>query len=251
MQNINKNREENNSSSTLGAGGSFQSFHFTFAEIAPTFDEILDFIQSTDLEEEHPAIVFIRDILDELKFDTGITGGYVIKKNEELSVKTGLLRIDDIELNLGRQVCGYIKDATQVALFLCTAGEDFTRMTNQLNEQGDIMEAYILDAIGSLTVEKAMDKIQKSLAEKLLIQKLKLSNRYSPGYCNWPLFDQQTLFQLIGENPTDIQLSDSCLMTPRKSVSGLMGIGEHLKHHEYGCAICNNASCIYRKIIHS
>jgi len=164
MQNINKNREENNSSSTLGAGGSFQSFHFTFAEIAPTFDEILDFIQSTDLEEEHPAIVFTRNILDELKFDTGITGGYVIKEIEELSVKTGLLRIDDIELNLGRQVCGYIKDATQVALFLCTAGEDFTRMTNQLNEQGDIMEAYILDAIGSLTVEKAMDKIQKSLA---------------------------------------------------------------------------------------
>ena len=251
MEKKNKNREECNSSSPLGAGCSFQSFHFTFAEVAPTFDEILDFIQSTDLEEEHPAIVFIRDILDELKFDTGITGGYVIKKDEELSVKTGLLRIDDIELNLGRQVCGYIKDATQVALFLCTAGEDFTRMTNQLNEQGDIMEAYILDAIGSLTVEKAMDKIQKSLAEKLLIQKLKLSNRYSPGYCNWPLFDQQTLFQLIGENPTDIQLSDSCLMTPRKSVSGLMGIGEHLKQHEYGCAICNNASCIYRKIIHS
>ena len=122
----------------------------------------MDFLQSTDLEEEHPAVVFIRDILEELNFDTGITGGYVIKDIRELSVKNGLLRIENTDFNPGRQVCGYVKEATQVALFLCTAGEDFTRLTNKLNDQGDIMEAYILDAIGSLTVEKAMDKIQEN-----------------------------------------------------------------------------------------
>jgi hypothetical protein len=37
-----------------------KSFHFSFAEVAPTFDEILDFLQSKDLEEEHPAVIFIR-----------------------------------------------------------------------------------------------------------------------------------------------------------------------------------------------
>lgn len=229
---------------------SFQSFHFTFAEVAPAFAEILDFLQSTDLEEEHPAIVFIRDILDELNFDTGISGGYILYEIQELNVKTGLLKVKNIELNLGRQLCGYIKEATQVALFLCTAGEDFTRMTTQLNEQGDIMEAYILDAIGSLTVEKTMDKIQASLKSEAQKQDVKISNRYSPGYCNWSLSDQKALFELIGENPTGIELSDSCLMTPRKSISGVVGIGKHLKHHKYGCEICSNSSCIYRKILH-
>jgi hypothetical protein len=229
---------------------SFQSFHFTFAEVAPTFAEILDFLQSTDLEEEHPAIVFIRDILDELNFDTGISGGYILYEIQELNVKIGLLKVKNIELNLGRQLCGYIKEAKQVALFLCTAGEDFTRMTTQLNEQGDIMEAYILDAIGSLTVEKAMDKIQESLKSEVQKQQMKISNRYSPGYCNWSLSDQKALFELIGENPTGIELSDSCLMTPRKSISGVIGIGKHLKHHKYGCEICTNSSCIYRKILH-
>jgi hypothetical protein len=228
----------------------FQSFHFTFAEVAPTFNEILDFLQSTDLDEEHPAIVFIRDVLDELNFDTGIMGGFVIKDVEDLSVKNGLLCIENTDLNLGRQLCGYIKEATQVALFLCTAGEDFTRMTNALNEQGDIMEAYILDAIGSLTVENAMDKIQEKLRDSLSPQHIKISNRYSPGYCNWHLSDQQPLFNLIGENSTGISLSDSCLMAPRKSVSGIIGIGKHLKHHDYGCKICTNTTCIYRKILH-
>lgn len=227
----------------------FKSFHFTFAEVAPTILETLEFLKSTDLEEEHPAVIFIRDIFEELNFDTGITGGYIIKNIDELNVKQGILRIENFKLELGRQVCGYIRESTQIALFLCTAGEDFTRMTNQLNEQGDIMEAYILDAIGSLTVENAMDKIQEQLKLEMTANGMKISNRYSPGYCNWHLSDQKPLFELIGENSTNIQLSDSCLMTPRKSVSGIIGIGKHLKHHQYGCAVCNNTTCIYRKIL--
>jgi len=242
-------QDKSDLSSPLGGGGTFQSYHFTFAEVAPTFNEVLDFLQSSDLDEVHPAIVFIRSILDELNFDAGITGGFVIKDVEEIDVKSGLLRIESTELNLGSQVCGYIKEATRVALFLCTAGEGFTQMTNALNKQGDIMEAYILDAIGSLTVEKAMDKIQHTLKDIVSNKQLKISNRYSPGYCNWPLSDQTALFELIGDHSTGILLSDSCLMTPRKSVSGIIGIGKHLKHHEYGCKICNNATCIYRKIL--
>ncbi|MDR3651401.1 MAG: vitamin B12 dependent-methionine synthase activation domain-containing protein [Paludibacter sp.] len=246
MNDLEYPKVKSNFSPPLGDGG---FFHFTFAEVAPTFDEIIEFVQSADLEEEHPAVIFIREILAELNFDTAISGGYLVKDIEELNAKQGMIRIDGQELNLGRQVCGYIKESTHAALFLCTAGEDFTRMTNQLNEQGDIMEAYILDAIGSLTVEKAMDKIQENLRDSFLSKQLKISNRYSPGYCNWPLADQKTLFNLIGENKTGITLSDSCLMTPRKSVSGIIGIGKHLKHHEYGCKICSNATCIYRKIL--
>ena len=227
----------------------FQSFHFTFAEVAPNAAEVLDFIRSTDLEEEHPAVIFIREILEELNFDSGITGGYRVVDIETLNVKEGIIKIDHHELSLGRQVCGYIKQSTRAALFLCTAGEDFTRMTNVLNEQGDIMEAYILDAIGSLTVENAIAKIQENLRLSFHADHLKISNRYSPGYCNWPLTDQKALFELIGENPTGISLSDSCLMTPRKSVSGIIGIGKNLKHQEYGCKICSNTSCMYRKVL--
>lgn len=227
----------------------FQSYHFTFADVAPTIAEVLDFLKSTDLEEEHPAVIFIREILEELNFDTGINGGYVVREIESLNVKAGTISIENRTLNPGSQVCRYIRESTHAALFLCTAGEDFTRMTNALNEQGDIMEAYILDAIGSLTVENAIDKIQEDLKKIFHKEHLKISNRYSPGYCNWPLSDQTALFELIGENPTGITLSDSCLMTPRKSVSGILGIGKNLKHHEYGCKVCQNTTCIYRKIM--
>ena len=218
----------------------FQSFQFTFPEVAPTISEVLDFLHSTDLEEEHPAVVFIRETLGELSFDTGITGGYIVKEIVELNVKSGILSIDGNELNPGRQVCGYIEE-------VCF--HDFTRLSNELNEKGDIMEAYLLDTIGSLTVENAIGLIHENLRLTYHAQDLKISNRYSPGYCNWPLSDQQALFELIGENSTGITLSDSSLMTPRKSVSGVIGIGKNLKHHEYGCKICSNTTCIYRKLL--
>lgn len=228
---------------------SFQHFSFTFDEVKPTKEEILDFIKSSELEEEHPAVVFVNHILDEIDAEK-ISGGYVIKNVEPIVVKEGKITIDNMVLEIDVQLCGYIKEATQVALFVCTAGEYFTSKTNELNNAGDIMEAYILDAIGSLTVEKAMDKIQQQLAENVKFENLKISNRYSPGYCNWHLSGQEFLFKLIGENPTGVSINSSCLMTPRKSVSGLIGIGEKIKSRDYGCEICNNATCIYRKILH-
>ena len=228
----------------------FRSFHFTFQEVGPNLQEILSLIKSEDLEEEHPAVVFIKDILPELQYNSGITGGYILKSIQSSDSKKGIIEIDSVTLNTGKQIGTYLKGSTHCALFLCTAGEDFTGMTNQLNEQGDIMEAYILDAIGSITVEKAMDKIQRHLQHDMLQNGLAISNRYSPGYCNWPLSEQQHLFQLIGANPVGIALNDSSLMTPRKSVSGLIGIGIDVKKREYGCITCSNSDCIYRRIIH-
>lgn len=227
-----------------------QLFNFSFEEVAPSSDEILDFLQSGDLEEEHPAVIFIREIKNNLDFKEGISGGFILERVQDIDIKSGTLKIGNMELNPGRQICGYIKEAEQVALFLCTAGHYFTHATNHLNGKGDIMEAYILDAIGSLTVEKAMDKIQKQLKNEMSLNGLKISNRYSPGYCNWDLSEQKKIFSLIGNNPVNITLNESCLMSPTKSISGIIGIGKKLKHHKYGCEICNNSTCIYRKILH-
>lgn len=230
--------------------GSFHNFTFSFQEVSPTIDEILDFIQSPELEKEHPASVFMDEIWNELNDFDSIKGGYVIRKIDQLLLKEGVLVIEGCRLSIDRQLAGYLKNATHVALFICTVGKEFTEKTRILNDEGNFLEAYILDSIGSLTVENTMDKIQDSLAEEMSDFGLKISNRYSPGYCNWALSEQKMLFSLIGDNPIGITLNDSCLMYPTKSVSGIIGIGENIKKREYGCKICNNQTCIYRKITH-
>lgn len=230
--------------------GSFQHFRFSFREVAPTMNEVLEYVQSSGLDKEHPAVVFTEHVLEKLDNLQGICGGYVIKKNEPELPTTGVVKIDDFTLHVGKQISRYLKDASYIALFLCTAGPDFSEITGKLNHEGDWMEAYLVDAIGSLTVENAMNTIWRNLAESMDKKGLKISNRYSPGYCNWDVSDQKILFQLIGDNPTGITLSETCLMSPVKSVSGIIGIGKNLKRYKYGCKICHNQTCIYRKLIH-
>jgi hypothetical protein len=226
----------------------FITYRFSFDEVCPDPEEIFEYLRLTDESDEHPSKLFVREILPTFRESREITGGYKIVEVSPLTVKEGMIRVGDSVLHTGTQVSGYMKKAERLALFLCTAGESFTTLTAELNRKGDIMEAYIVDAIGSLVVEKAMDRIQESLEKTMFGKGLGIGNRYSPGYCNWPLSDQKMLFELIGPNPVNISLSESCLMQPIKSVSGIIGIGKEVTKKAYGCKTCNNASCIYRNI---
>jgi hypothetical protein len=102
--------------------------------------------------------------------------------------------------------------------------------------------------IGSVTVEAAIDKIQKSIENELITDGIKITNRYSPGYCGWALDEQKLLFAFFPNNQGGIKLSDSCLMDPIKSVSGIIGFGTNVKKTAYECQMCELETCIYRKI---
>ena len=225
----------------------FRAYRFPLSEVLPSLDELARYLHAADAE--HPVYAVMEQRLAELQqCDLEAVGGYVVAKVEALSTADGSVTVAGSVLQTGVQVCGYLKGAEEAALFLCTAGARFSDEVQALNAAGDYLEGYVLDAIGSLTVERAMDRIQQSLEQEQAARGRKITNRYSPGYCNWPLKDQRALFELIGENPTAIRLSPSCLMSPIKSVSGIIGLGPTVRRREYGCVVCRNETCIYRKI---
>ena len=227
----------------------FRLYHCSFPDIAPSLDDVLRFLQAEDAEAEHPVRISAEGTLSRLQNHRHISGGYIIREIEFIDIKKGIIQIENTELTTGTQICSYLKGSSLAALFICTAGDVFTRMTSEYNSKGEYLEAFVVDAIGSLTVENAMDRIQNDLSDKLKEKSLNISNRYSPGYCNWALSGQKKLFQLIGQNEVGITLTDSCLMHPIKSVSGIIGIGSDVKKRAYGCEICRNTDCIYRKIL--
>jgi hypothetical protein len=79
------------------------------------------------------------------------------------------------------------------------------------------------------------------------LKELGISDRFSPGYCDWNVSEQHKLFNLLPESFCGIHLSESSLMNPIKSVSGIIGIGENLKQLGYQCYWCNDPNCIYGK----
>jgi hypothetical protein len=77
---------------------------------------------------------------------------------------------------------------------------------------------------------------------------MKITNRYSPGYCSWNVSEQKKLFSLLPEGCCGITLSASSLMSPIKSISGIIGMGRSVEFKEYVCEICSMKDCIFRQI---
>lgn len=194
-----------------------------------------------------PIPSMIEDVLANVKPYCDIQGGYRIFESFSRDKKNHLATLDDVTFNIKPIVSNLIRKAEKAALFVCTAGEGVSRWSKELMSEGDLMKGYVVDVVGSEIVEKAMDKIQNILEADMKKKGLGITDRYSPGYCDWQVSEQQKLFSLFPNNFCNIRLSETSLMYPIKSVSGIIGIGKNAEKKGYTCDFCHVKDCIYRK----
>ena len=116
----------------------------------------------------------------------------------------------------------------------------------QMLRIGDPVMSYFIDNIASVTTEHITDLLHDRIGQKMTEQGLKITNRYSPGYCNWSVSEQHLLFSLLPQNFCGVTLTDSALMLPIKSVSGVVGIGESVEWKDYICDRCGMKDCTHR-----
>ena len=133
-----------------------------------------------------------------------------------LCLEDDTLHIGGRTLHVGRIIARQLRGAEQYALFTASAGMEFENLQHALEDEGDMVKCY--------------------------------TNRFSPGYCGWHVREQPDLFSLFPTpHPCGIHLTDSCLMVPIKSVSGVIGIGPNVKKLEYSCGLCDYKNCYKRR----
>ncbi len=222
-------------------------FRLDFSQLGVKIQDALGMLHIAD-DPSDPVYGEVERIFGELPQICDIRGDVVIYDHVEVILEEGKIRAGVFDIEPHRRICTYMRGVEKMAAFICTAGEKFTSITRQLNDSGDYLGGFIVDTFGSIVVEKAMDYIQERLQVDMQQAGLRITNRYSPGYCLWPLAGQKELFDLFPENKSGISLTESRLMIPMKSVSGIIGIGENVKKSRYKCDICNDVTCIYRNI---
>jgi hypothetical protein len=188
----------------------------------------------------------IEETLDEAAAICSIRAEYRIYKNLILDNRSRSISINNINFDIQKIVFNQLKKTESVAVFVCTAGEEIGRISREVMMGGDPLKGYILDVIGSIVVDAAADLMQDALAKSVIQSGQKITNRYSPGYCGWSVGEQHKLFQLIPDNFCGIKLTESALMDPVKSASGIIGIGEHVRYFKYTCSYCDMKDCTYR-----
>jgi hypothetical protein len=222
------------------------TFSFSFNELAVTRSRLASLMgyDPDAIPEPFPRI--IDETLSLAAGFCNIQGGFIIKDNLSFNKDSHLLSVDNVAFHLQNIVYNQVKKSEKIALFVCTAGPGISDWSKKLMAEGDLPAGYIVDIVGSEVVETAMDRAQIMLSEQMTASGLKITNRYSPGYCSWDVSEQHKLFSLLPDNFCKIQLSDSALMSPIKSVSGIIGIGENVRYNSYTCKICNSQNCPYR-----
>ena len=220
---------------------------------SPSFSELaIDrSIVARDLgyrKDPAPELVLqlIDELLPEVPLRLDIRCGFRILPMDTVSLtKEGVL-CGDIQISTGPIIANQLKKSNTVALFLSTAGPLLERWSQELMADGDTMKGFLVDAIGSEVADRSSEWLEKRIAEHVAPLGWAMTNRYSPGYCDWPVTDQQKLFSFLPPRFCGVSLTPSSLMIPIKSLSGIIGLGPEVQRGAYQCSICDLKDCFRR-----
>lgn len=171
---------------------------------------------------------------------------YVIK--DIWNVRGDQVIVEDNIIFEGNVISKLLDRCNEVAIFVLTIGGRLEEISAKLAEDQMIVESYVLDAIGSSAVESLADLVQGKIGELARNHHLSISRRFSPGYCDWHISQQEVIFRVLNGCNSLVQLSPEYLMTPQKSISGIIGIGHESEIASYNpCKTCEKRNCVGRR----
>lgn len=127
--------------------------------------------------------------------------------------------------------------------YVVTCGREMDEMPLPPN---DLMVSFCYDAIKEMAVQQARSYLQEHLTGTYALGQM---SRMAPGAGaaeDWPITQQRQLFSIFGdtEKLIGVKLTDTCLMIPIKSVSGILFPTE-IKFE--ACQLCPREQCVGRR----
>lgn len=149
----------------------------------------------------------------------------------------------------GADIRAHLEDCPQAILLAVTLGPGVDTQVRRA-AIGDVAAGAASDALASALAEQMADAAEARLRQWAASQGRFLTGRFSPGYGDWPITVQPLVAATL-DAPRQIGLyvTDTALMTPRKSVTALLGISHHpVRGKLAGCGHCAlRARCDYHK----
>ncbi len=149
----------------------------------------------------------------------------------------------------GKDIQELISKADQVILFCATIGNDVERLILR-NEVMNMANALIMDAVASVAIENVCNNFEEDI-RKYYSDIYYVSDRFSPGYGDCPISMQKQFCSYLNtEKLMGVHVTDSYIMTPRKSVTAILSLSKQpFERRKSGCEVCRMfMTCSYRKV---
>ena len=131
----------------------------------------------------------------------------------------------------------------RVFAYIATCGREFDEVEIA---HDDLLRGYWLDTIKGMALQAGMEYLFNHLRSKFLLETI---STMSPGEADrdvWPIEQQKLLFGLFGntEELVGVRLTESMLMIPNKSLSGICFPSEISFR---SCQVCQRKDCRSRR----
>jgi hypothetical protein len=142
-----------------------------------------------------------------------------------------------------RALAANLSTVERVFPFVATCGRELDQIAPK---RDDFLQTFWWDAIKTMVLECSLQWFHAHLREKFLLKKFSTMNPGSGDADLWPITQQKELFTLLGAvyRQIGVELTDSFLMTPNKSVSGIVF---PLETDFTSCQVCHRQACPNRR----
>ncbi len=217
-----------------------------FDKVRPATNTIIECMGYGSNSNQELVLSNTEELIKESENHAKVIGGYKLFEDNSIKIESGKLELIKISFHLDKIIAKQLTKCTSIAFIVVTLGKKYDDWINQYFKRGDPFHGYIADTIGSEMVENAADYIESLVENETKKINLNSTNRYSPGYCGWNVSEQHKFFSLLPQKFCGIELSDSALMNPVKSVSAIIGIGKDCEKKDYQCSLCSMENCYKR-----
>lgn len=140
-----------------------------------------------------------------------------------------------------------LEGCSKAVVFGATVGIEIDRIISKYSRIAPA-KAVVFQAIGAQRIEALCDAFNNEITQNYLKHNLYTKPRFSPGYGDFNLEYQKDIFRFLDlSKQIGISLNESLLMSPSKSVTGIIGISDKKEKCNSLCEICSKADCVFRR----
>lgn len=197
--------------------------HFHFEEIPFDDKRAYSFLKirpaSDKLELMQAMVARLRE-----QFQSAFAPRYRYAVYRVLNADAARYRVDlEGEVSfIGAGIHRLLRDSRYAAVFLLTVGSAIDAALAKLAAE-DFTEAFFLDGVASAMTHGLLQLLKRDLQDEAEQRHCRLAQRFSPGYAHWDLPEQEKVFRLLNAEEIGVALSETYVMTPQKSLSGVFG----------------------------
>ncbi len=139
----------------------------------------------------------------------------------------------------GQLIAQHLARSQAVIIMVCTIGSAIDEMVSSLFKV-DPSLAVAMDGVGSAAVESLAIQACNYFEDQVKSEGLNTTLPLNPGMVGWPVEQgQPEIFTLLDSEDIQVTLNESCMMSPNKSLSMVLGVGKDISPVGTSCDYCS------------